>query len=104
MVFKSMRGSLFIMAPTSTFSIPTRCIAQDHPAYIPRRSRAATDHRPVTIRPVGAGGPSSVVCPRPLPGGFHATHLLSTADHVLGSSTGSRSPAYKDLVDCAIGG
>jgi hypothetical protein len=36
MVFKSMRGSLFIMAPTSTFSIPTRCVAQDHPAYIPR--------------------------------------------------------------------
>ena len=35
MVFKSMRGSLSLTAPTSTFSIPTRCVDHDHPAYIP---------------------------------------------------------------------
>lgn len=28
--FKSMRGSLSLTAPTSTFSIPTRCIDRDH--------------------------------------------------------------------------
>jgi hypothetical protein len=49
MVFKSMRGSLSITAPTSAFSIPTRCL----PKVIPHISRAgpwtATDHGPVTI-------------------------------------------------------
>jgi hypothetical protein len=49
MVFKSMRGSLSIAVLTSTFSISTRFAVQDHPAYIPRRSRAAIDHCPVTI-------------------------------------------------------
>jgi hypothetical protein len=57
MVFKSMRGSLSITAPTSASSISTRCVAQDHPAYIPRRSRAATDHRPGTRRNACAARP-----------------------------------------------
>jgi len=46
MVFTSTRGSLSITARTSTFSISARRVAQDHPAYIPRRSRAAANHRP----------------------------------------------------------
>ncbi len=51
-VFKSMRGSLPITTPTSMFGVSARCAAQDHPAYIPRWPRPATNQCPVTIRSV----------------------------------------------------
>jgi hypothetical protein len=36
MVFKSVRDSPSVSAPTWTSGMSARCSAQDHPAYIPR--------------------------------------------------------------------
>ena len=44
-VFKSVRDSPSVSAPTWTSGMSARCAVQDHPAYIPRQPRTTTESR-----------------------------------------------------------